>query len=83
MLIDKLHPMARKVFWQDIEHQRAQLKQQENNPPGARPPPEPPPAAERTWFPRPQEEQIEPLNKLDEVLIVGYPYTGKGEIQTN
>ena len=53
ILIDKLHPMTRKVFGQDIEHQRARLRQQENNPPGARPPPEPPPAPERTWFPCP------------------------------
>ena len=32
------------------------------------------------WFPRPREEQIELLNELDEVLISGYPYTGRGEI---
>ena len=80
MLINKLHPMARQMFMQDIENQRAQLKQKEGNPPGTRPPPEPPPAPERTWFPRPREEQIELLNELDEVLIVGYPYTGRGEI---
>ena len=73
MLIDKFHPMAPQVFWQDIENQQARLKQQENDPPGARPPPEPPPAPERTWFPHPREKQIDLLNESDEVLIVGYP----------
>ena len=77
MLIDKLNPMARQVFWHDIENQQAQQKQQEDDLPGTQPSPEPP---ERTWFPRPREEQIELLNELDEVLIVGYPYTGRGEI---
>ena len=62
MLTNKLRPMARQVFWQDIKNQRAHLKQQEINPPGVRPPPEPPPASERTWSPRPREEQIELLN---------------------
>ena len=62
------------------DNQWARLKQQKGDPPGTRPPPEPPSAPERTWFSRPQEEHIELLNKLDEVLIVGYPYTGRGEI---
>ena len=52
----------------------------ENDPPGARPPLEPSPSPERSWFLRPREEQIELLDELDEVLIVGYPYTGRGEI---
>ena len=73
MLIDKLHPMARQVFWQDIETQRAQLKQQEGDPPGTRHPPETLPAPERTWFLRPREEQIVLLNELDEVLIWDIP----------
>ena len=56
------------------------IKKQEGNPQGTRLPPEPPPAPERTWFPRPREEQIELLNILDEILILGYPYTGRDEI---
>ena len=80
MLIDQLHPMARQVFMQCIKDQWARRQQQENNLPGTRPPPEPPPAPERTWSSRPREEQIELLNELDEVLTVGYPYTGRGKI---
>ena len=47
----------------------------ENNSPGAGPQLEPPQAPEQMWFLRPREEQIKLVNELDEVLIVGYPYT--------
>ena len=32
------------------------------------------------WSLRPREEQIKLLHELDEILIVGYPYTGRGKI---
>ena len=80
MLIDKLHPMTRQVLMQDIKDQWEQRQWQENDPPGTRPPPEPPHSPERAWSPCPREEQIELLNELNEVLIVGYPYTGRDKI---
>ena len=73
----QIHPQVLQVYVQMNQEKLARQQQpaQPQQPPTPTPPPEPPPEPPQLpWFQGSREEQLLLLNKLEEVIMVGYPY---------